>query len=428
LLPVVTTWTPLLTGERREAALAAAQAIAGELAGDAARLLPAETSDRDRRNNASLGYGRAGLALALGYLTAAGFDYGDAARELIADASAMVSGSVMGPALFTGFGGIAWALQQLGDWDVAAPANGGLQMIDRAVAQFLDRDSWPWHFELGGGLAGFLVYALSRLPSADAERAVVSIVRLLEARAVALPSGISWFVEPSLLHGETLDNAPRGYYSPGIAHGNAGVIAVLAEVLRAGIEPARVRPLIEGGVDWMLSTRIDGTWNFPTLIGQQVRSKPARVSWCYGAPGIAHALLRAADACGRDDWRETALRIALWAAEQPLERSGVTDAELCHGSAGLGHIFHRMYRATDDERLAEAARRWYDHAIRVRVDGRGIGGYLMNSPTEEDRDIWDATPALVFGSAGVAASLVAACSEVEPRWDAMFLLSDARRG
>ena len=156
-----------------------------------------------------------------------------------------------------------------------------------------------------------------------------------------------------------------------------------------------------------------------------------RLSWCYGAPGIAAVLLRAAETLGRDDWRDVAMQIALWAAERELHESGVNDAEFCHGSAGLGHVFNRLYQMSGDERLAIAAQRWFDHALAARAsqsDGRdGIAGYLTNSPTEEGEDVWTAEPAIVYGAAGIAAALAAATSDIEPSWDAMFLLSDARR-
>jgi lantibiotic biosynthesis protein len=422
-------WESLLTGEQRDAALSAANTIAGELARDAGRWMPEETSDRMRIQNASLGMGRAGFAVCLGYLTLAGCDHADAARQLIADAAKTVASVVMGPAFFGGFTGIAWSLQQLARWDVARAAGGTFAALDAALARLLERDDWPYLTDLVGGLTGFLVYALSRLPSADAERAVASIVRLFEARAVAMPEGLSWFTEPSMVPEDMRHMAPDGCYNHGISRGVAGSIAALAEAVRLGIEAERARRLVEGGVAWLLASRIDA-WSFPSMSGPGVESKPARLAWCYGAPGTAAMLLRAADALGRDDWRETASRIALRAAEQPVEGSGVTDAEVCHGSAGLGHIFHRLYHTLGDERFADAARRWYEHALSVRQPGEGLGGYRTDWSAGEQSG-WVAESAMVYGAAGIAAALAAACSDVEPDWDAMFLLSDAnltRRG
>ncbi|HEX7138979.1 MAG TPA: lanthionine synthetase C family protein, partial [Vicinamibacterales bacterium] len=364
-------WLPLLAGERRDAALAASRAIAADLAASGSPWLTEESSDQARTQNASLGMGRAGVAVTLGYLTLAGIDHRDDARQLIAGAAKTISSVVMGPSFYGGFTGVAWALGQLSDWNIAGAANGTFHSIDSALARFLELDEWPWHIDVVAGLTGFLVYALSRLPSPDAERVIASTVRLLDKRAVELPDGVSWLLGPSLLSEATREAAPHGCYNLGVAHGTAGVIAALSEVVRTGIEEERARRLTERAVSWLLGSRLDGSWNFPPMNGPEVRIKPARLAWCYGTPGIAAVLLRAADALGRNDWRDAALQIAGWAAQRPLDESGVVDAAFCHGSAGLGHVFNRLYQSTGDERFAEVARTWFGRALEARVDGEG---------------------------------------------------------
>lgn len=418
------TWRPLLAGAERDAALAAANAIALELR-EPARWMPEETSDRMRVQNASLGMGRAGFAVTLGYLTRAGLDHADAARRLIAEAAKTIASVVMGPAFFAGFTGIAWALQQLAEWDIARAAEGTFATLDGALARLVDRDDWPWQLDLVGGLTGFLVYAMSRLPSADAERAIASIVRLLEARAVTTDNGVSWFTDVSMVPEEMRGMAPRGSYNHGVSRGVAGIVAALAEVVTTGIEAARARRLAEDGTSWLVAARMGDGWDFPSMSGPDVRVRPARLAWCYGAPGTAAVLWRIAHVLGRDDWRDTALRMALWAAEQ--EGGAVTDAEFCHGSGGLGHIFNRLAQAGGDDRLADAARRWFAHALSVRNGNEGIGGYRTDWTGDDTktRAGWIAEPAMVYGASGVAAALAAACSDVEPAWDAIFLLSHA---
>src|SRR5262245_54905738 len=75
-------------------------------------------------------------------------------------------------------------------------------------------------------------------------------------------------------------------------------------------------------------------------------------------------------------WERASLRIALRAAERPDATAGVIDAGLCHGAAGLAHIFHRLHRATGDVRLAGAARRWFARTLEMRHSRRGFGGFL----------------------------------------------------
>jgi lantibiotic modifying enzyme len=372
--------------------------------------------------------GGAGVAVTLGYLALTGIDHAGDARRFISAAAGTIASVVMGPSFYGGFTGVAWALGQLDEWEIARAGGGTFSSLDAALARFLDRDDWPWHVDVVSGLAGFLIYALSRLPSDDAQAAIAAIVRLLDARAVELPNGISWLLPPALLSAATREAAPRGCFNLGVAHGTAGVIAALSEVRRAGIEVERVRRLVERAVDWLLDSRLDGSWNFPPMNGPEVQAKPARLAWCYGTPGIAAVLLRAASAFERDDWHHAALQIGAWAASRPEHESGVVDAAFCHGSAGLGHVFNRLWQETGDEQFADAARAWFGRALAVREAGEGIGGYRTNETTNEGDAVWTPEAGLVYGAAGIAAAFAAACSDVEPRWDAMFLLSDARRG
>src|SRR6185436_12774096 len=117
-------------------------------------------------------------------------------------------------------------------------------------------------------------------------------------------------------------------------------------------------------VDWLLSMRHDGDgWSFPSWIGEEIVPRPTRLAWCYGDPGVSAALMTAARHARKTAWETAALDIARKAAQRPADQSGVVDAGLCHGSAGLGHLFNRMHQATGDAALGDAARYWFRHAL-----------------------------------------------------------------
>src|SRR5262249_61152253 len=96
--------------------------------------------------------------------------------------------------------------------------------------------------------------------------------------------------------------------------------------------------------------------------------------WCYGDPGVAAALLGAARGVAEPGWEAAALAIARRAAERPSAEAGIKDAALCHGCAGLGHLFNRMSQATGEPELAEAARAWFERTLAMRHPGRPLGG------------------------------------------------------
>lgn len=418
-------WNPLLHGAQRDAALAIVRDIGIALHEPTPCSLLGDQSEQAARvTNATLGMGDAGTAIGLGYLSLVHRDepsYAATARRRIADAAAVLAKDFMTPSFYSGFVGISWALARLRAWKVVDVADHSFATVDNALIRYLDRDDWPHAVELIYGVAGLLVYALARLPNPEARRVVELGLRAIEVSAEETHDGITWFVPASHLRSKTLERAPEGCYNLGVSHGNPGVISVLAEVHRLGVDPPRTRRLLEESVRWVLAQEIPGG-RFPSLTGPGVDPKPARVAWCYGSPGIPIALLRAARALDRDDWSETALRLATVAAETPFEASGVIDPPFCHGAAGLMHQFNRLYQETGVPLFAEAARTWFDHTLAYRVEGEGVAGFSSRSmPATEKYP----EPGILYGVAGIAAVFAAAVSDVEPSWDAMFALSDA---
>jgi hypothetical protein len=150
---------------------------------------------------------------------------------------------------------------------------------------------------------------------------------------------------------------------------------------------------------------------------------PSRLAWCYGDLGLAVALLGAARCVGEADWERAALAVARRAVCRASEQSGVVDAGLCHGAAGVGHLFNRLFQATGEECFAEASRFWLERTLAMRQPGRGIAGYLSWSPGEDGALTWLAEPGLLTGAAGIALALLAAATPIEPAWDRMLLAS-----
>ena len=151
-------------------------------------------------------------------------------------------------------------------------------------------------------------------------------------------------------------------------------------------------------------------------------AEPTRTAWCYGDPGIAAVLLSAARSFGRADWESEALDVARRSARRSEQAAQTVDAGLCHGTAGLAHLFNRFHQATGDPELGEAALAWTRRTLDMQRPGEGIGGYrsYMTSEKAADGD-WSAQPGLLIGSAGIGLALLAAVSGVEPAWDRMLL-------
>jgi hypothetical protein len=154
-----------------------------------------------------------------------------------------------------------------------------------------------------------------------------------------------------------------------------------------------------------------------------VEPPPSRLAWCYGDLGIALALLVASRGAGDPAWEAEALRIARAAAARDPSQSKVRDAGICHGAAGAGHLFNRLYQASGEEQFAEAARYWFLEAFALRRPGTGVAGYSCIGRNDGRGARWAADPGFLAGSTGIALALLAAASPVPPEWDRLLLAS-----
>jgi hypothetical protein len=396
-----TTWTPVLDPSEAEQAFGIVRDILREA---------------DVATDPSLCCGSSGLAVLHGYAALAGLtgNGGDRAVELIDHAGAVLAKRPTMPWLAEGFSGVAWAAAHLEREGMIPERRGRYEQIDAALETLLSDASVGKYFELLYGIVGLGVYALERLPDPNARRLLGLVLDRLEESAERTRDGVTW---------RTTD----GSYNLGVSHGVPGVIGFLAALCAAGVERRRAKALLTPAVVWLRSQRLPRdlpAW-FPN-VANGTHAEPSRAAWCYGDPGIAATLFMvAADGNGLP-WRDDALAVARLAARRPPEECGVLDAGFCHGAAGLGHLFNRMYQATPAAiDLGRAARFWLLRAMELCVPGEGVAGYRsLTAP--DGTAIWKADAGLLTGATGVALALLAGACEVEPNWDRALLVSCRR--
>ncbi|HEY0189649.1 MAG TPA: lanthionine synthetase LanC family protein [Kofleriaceae bacterium] len=351
-------------------------------------------------------------------------DPDDAAGEALGKAVAGVAERAE-PGLYGGAARILFAVGHLSAGEDADTACG---MIERSLHAFLAAPNI--NYDLISGLAGLAVPVLQRIadgsPSPHSEPLALRILEQLEALAEARPVGLRWHTPPDLLPAWQRELAPEGYFNYGLAHGMPGIAAVLARYVASGIEVARARRLLDGVMAHMQDVALPERGSrFPGWLGASRPQGTARVAWCYGDLGVAVAAIAAASATGRDDWRQFGLELAHGMAERPLDKSQCIDTGLCHGTAGVGHLFNRLAQATGDADLAAAAARYLDQTLRLR-NAEPVAGFPRGIPAD-GHVTWEPASDLLTGAAGVALAFHAAISPIEPAWD-QLLLSDLSPG
>ncbi len=323
------------------------------------------------------------------------------------------------------FGGAARIAFSVGHLSAGDDADLAYEMIERSLLRFVAEPTES--YDLISGLVGIAVPVLQRIadgkPSASSEPLARGILDQLERLAHPMSTGLAWHTPPALLPPWQRELAPDGYINLGLAHGIPGIVAILARYLAAGVDAGRTRVLLDGAVAYLRSVAQPRAGaRYVAWLPPPRTSAPVRVAWCYGDLGVAVAMMSAATATGREDWRTEALALARGMAERSFESSLVGDAGLCHGAAGVAHLFNRLAQATGDTVLAAAADTWFGHTLAMRKDHETheIGGFPRATYGEGAVGFAPAAD-LLNGAAGVALALHAAISPIEPAWDQLLL-------
>lgn len=273
------------------------------------------------------------------------------------------------------------------------------------------------------GLVGLGVYALERNPRSRGKECLEHVVAHLAERAEVQPEGgVAWNIPVEWLPSDHRSRILGGERNLGVAHGMPGVVAFLGRAAQAGIFIAE--PLLKQSVTWLLTQgRKKGLGSiFPYRSSPTSTGEETRQAWCYGDPGIACALLVAARGVGDRSLEQFALSVASQAAARPAQEAEIQDAGLCHGSAGLAHLYHRLYEISRDPLLHQAAISWFDWTLEFWRPGVGVGGFLALVPGHSGPS-WRSEPGFLTGAAGIGLALLAAVTSVEPEWDRLLLIS-----
>lgn len=176
----------------------------------------------------------------------------------------------------------------------------------------------------------------------------------------------------------------------GAAHGFAGNASAIVRGLTLLSDAERawwIDRIVETTLATAMRHRSQANWP-PTLADRK-----RLVQWCHGAPGFATSLADLADP--RLDDVLVAAGELVWAAG-PLTKG----AGLCHGTAGNGYAFLKLWRRTGEHRWLVRARAFAMHAIAQSERHRreygmrhsslwtgdlGLAIYLWNCITGGDR-------------------------------------------
>lgn len=273
--------------------------------------------------------------------------------------------------LSIGVTGLAWAMQFLANQKILTPADcESLDEIDGYIIKSLDGNKLERVYDLLQGLIGKGVYLCERNTPA-ARRALEDIVDYFEHTIVSPDKDQMGWMDYHTSYFDQTERDDLGYYNLGLAHGIPSIIVFLARLHKMGIKQKQCAALIRRGTDFLLENRVldDPIFPYPSklypLNGQLIPNVSKITGWCYGPLSLAIAFLAANDILDDPSLFAEARDLTLNGVdmrEEDIMRAGNNpkrmDVYLCHGTAGLAYLYHRLNRTFQNPKLTKAVEYW----------------------------------------------------------------------
>jgi hypothetical protein len=343
----------------------------------------------------------------------------DAIRRIVADVDDSFDADALWPAdewdgwqaalplknLYVGAAGVIWALDVLRGRGYAEPridlAAAAARTLDafRAESDFIAVEELPSPRDSAflTGETGILLVAWRLASSADLERDLLARVlanlhndaedlmwgtpgTLVAARAMSRWTGEERWRDAWRASAEALweRRDVEGFWTQrlygvtarrlGPVHGLVGNTLVLLD----DIDEERRRRLTADTAVLLTRTAVveEGLANWPMRASEPLLTDDGeiRVQWCAGAPGIVTCAASYLD----EELLQAGAELA-WRAGPPGMEKGPS---ICHGTAGNGYAFLKLFARTGDERWLDRARRFAMHALE-QVERRGHGRYSL---------------------------------------------------
>lgn len=213
-----------------------------------------------------------------------------------------------------------------------------------------------------------------------------------------------------------------------LSHGMSSIISILAMALKRNIETELTNDLLDGAISYILNQEMNFEEIGSCFPGTSLESlgegkSPSRLGWCYGDLGVAVALYNVSKLLENKNLEQKAIEVLLKNTERrDLRKGGIGDAGLCHGSAGVGHIFNRMYINTGILEFKEAADYWFEKTLEFAKWEDGPAGYKKRT-FDEGKEGFESSYGFLEGIAGIGLAMISYDSNIEPAWDRALLIS-----
>ncbi len=210
----------------------------------------------------------------------------------------------------------------------------------------------------------------------------------------------------------------------GLAHGNASLIMFFNILIKEKIiNGDEVKNIVEKLLCNTLKYKSRSSSNmFPSHISEKLINQNTRLAWCHGDLGIAAAIFNAGVTFNNAEWLNEAYDILhhIYSKRTNLEENGIYDANICHGAAGVAHIFNKVYQYSKIPEFKTATELWIEHTLSFAKYDDGLAGFKTY---DNEKGLVNST-GLLTGISGIGLVLLSYLyPETVNTWDRCLLLS-----
>lgn len=209
----------------------------------------------------------------------------------------------------------------------------------------------------------------------------------------------------------------------GLAHGIPSILKLCVQCYNQGICVNESEKLGLKIIDYLLGNTNDNISSsyFSTSIITGKELSSSRLAWCYGDLGVGIILYQAGISFGKKKLVDFSLELFIHSSKRrTTDETLVFDAGVCHGAAGVAHIYNKMWHYTRNGIFKEACEYWIQKTLEFSIHADGIAGFMTYNPVKK---VYKKETCLLDGAAGIGLVLMSYLNG-DFSWDYCLMLND----
>lgn len=152
----------------------------------------------------------------------------------------------------------------------------------------------------------------------------------------------------------------------GLAHGLPSILKFCIESYKNNIckiQSQELAQMIVSDIMRCKNHNIDLSY-FGSTYDKDINSRNSRLAWCYGDLSLAFILFQYATIFNDNEIKEFSIEVLAFSTlRKKFSETFVNDVGICHGSAGIVHIYNKIWMETKDKRFKNARDFWINDIL-----------------------------------------------------------------